>query len=251
MSKVFGFSLAEVLITLGIIGLVAAMTIPTLISYTNGAKFRSQFKKTVSTLNQASLMSKAKYGFDFAGADKVCSQDPSVGGNESPEEVMSFCSILNGTLKGYTYYGKITNLYRVDRGNHQVQYKLETRDTIPDDYTNYLAYSLNDGIIIAFHPDAKECELPIGRRPVQAIFSGTVNGADLSKCVGFIDVNGVSLPNREVNCSAGENKVDAGSNCIVDNTASHMLDVYPIVYHDATVEPASGAALFVLGTAKL
>ena len=62
MNKNLGFSLAEVLITLGVIGLVAAMTIPTLISYTNGAKFRSQFKKTVSTLNQASLMAKAKYG---------------------------------------------------------------------------------------------------------------------------------------------------------------------------------------------
>ena len=31
-----GFTLAEVLITLGIIGVVAAMTIPTLISNTNG-----------------------------------------------------------------------------------------------------------------------------------------------------------------------------------------------------------------------
>ena len=36
----FGFTLAEVLITLGIIGVVAAMTIPTLIANTNGAKYR-------------------------------------------------------------------------------------------------------------------------------------------------------------------------------------------------------------------
>lgn len=32
MKKVFAFTLAEVLITLGIIGIVAAMTIPTLIN---------------------------------------------------------------------------------------------------------------------------------------------------------------------------------------------------------------------------
>ena len=37
MTKRFGFTLAEVLITLGIIGVVAAMTIPTLIANTNGA----------------------------------------------------------------------------------------------------------------------------------------------------------------------------------------------------------------------
>lgn len=44
----YGFTLAEVLITLGIIGVVAAMTIPTLIANTNGAKYRSQYKKTLS-----------------------------------------------------------------------------------------------------------------------------------------------------------------------------------------------------------
>ncbi len=32
MKKLFGFTLAEVLITLGIIGVVAAMTIPTLMT---------------------------------------------------------------------------------------------------------------------------------------------------------------------------------------------------------------------------
>ena len=55
-----GFSLAETLITLGIIGIVAAMTIPVLISNTNGAKYRGQLKKTYSTLNQAGLIAQAK-----------------------------------------------------------------------------------------------------------------------------------------------------------------------------------------------
>lgn len=43
--KNLGFTLAEALITLGIIGVVAAMTVPVLISNTNGAKYRSQLKK--------------------------------------------------------------------------------------------------------------------------------------------------------------------------------------------------------------
>lgn len=54
MKKRSGFTLAEVLITLGIIGVVAAMTIPTLIQNTNSAKFSAQFKKSVSTLSQVS-----------------------------------------------------------------------------------------------------------------------------------------------------------------------------------------------------
>ncbi len=60
------FTLAEVLITLGIIGVVAAMTIPTLMTNINGAKYRNQFKKSLSTLNQAVRMNKANFDFDFA-----------------------------------------------------------------------------------------------------------------------------------------------------------------------------------------
>ena len=63
------FTLAEVLITLGIIGVVAAMTIPTLMAQINGVKFRNQFKKTLSSLNQAVRLNKANYDFDFSDAD--------------------------------------------------------------------------------------------------------------------------------------------------------------------------------------
>ncbi len=41
MKRVLGFTLAEVLITLGIIGVVAAMTIPTLLANINGQKYRN------------------------------------------------------------------------------------------------------------------------------------------------------------------------------------------------------------------
>src|SRR5574344_1468101 len=56
------FTLAEVLITLGIIGVVAALTIPTLInSYQEKANV-SKFLKTYSALNQAFLMATTEYG---------------------------------------------------------------------------------------------------------------------------------------------------------------------------------------------
>ena len=46
------FTLAEVLITLVIIGVIAAMTIPTLINKTNNQEYVSRLKKTYSTLSQ-------------------------------------------------------------------------------------------------------------------------------------------------------------------------------------------------------
>ncbi len=51
--KKFGFTLAEVLITLVIIGVIAAMTIPTLMNQTNQQEFKVGLKKAMSTINQA------------------------------------------------------------------------------------------------------------------------------------------------------------------------------------------------------
>lgn len=52
-NKKAGFTLAEVLITLGIIGVVAAMTIPTLIANYQKTQYVSQLKKVYTTFNQA------------------------------------------------------------------------------------------------------------------------------------------------------------------------------------------------------
>ena len=253
-----GFTLAEVLITLGIIGVVAAMTIPTLISNTNGAKFRSQFKKTLSTLNQAGLMSQAQYDFDYAGTTQKCGEagatkeekdgqqttkagDPSV---EHPDSAMSFCAILNGTLTGQSYQGAVTNIKRNNNGG-EATYALKTQNVLPKTYTAYLAYTLADGSIVAFSPDAKGCELAAGAR---------MNGAWIDahpECLGFIDVNGATLPNREVSCTtAADTANTVETPCAVKNDANHMTDVFPIVFHDATVEPASNAAKYVLTTSK-
>ena len=49
----FGFTLAEVLITLGIIGIVAAITIPNLMTNNKAKKLRSQFLKSYSVISQS------------------------------------------------------------------------------------------------------------------------------------------------------------------------------------------------------
>ena len=52
-----GFTLAEVLITLGIIGVVASMTLPVLIQNNKNKEVESRLKKVYSVMNQAILMS--------------------------------------------------------------------------------------------------------------------------------------------------------------------------------------------------
>ena len=58
----FGFTLAEVLITLGIIGVVAAMTIPTLMSTFAKQRTETQLKTFYSRINQTIKMSIADNG---------------------------------------------------------------------------------------------------------------------------------------------------------------------------------------------
>ena len=257
MTRRSGFTLAEVLITLGIIGVVAAMTIPNLIANTNGAKFRSQFKKTLSTLNQAGLMAQAQYDFDYAGTTGGNTDGTTGGtaacvdgGKDHPEVVMTMCAILNGTLTGQSYAGTADSLKRNANGE-QVDYAWLTTHTLtaPKDY---LAYTLADGSIVGFKSTAVGCELPIGT-PLDN--SQLADGKPLNKCLGFIDVNGVTLPNREVSCSAKNGTAVATTltpetPCMVKNDAKSMTDVFPIVFHDATVEVASNASKYILVTAK-
>ncbi len=60
-SKKAAFTLAEVLITLGIIGIVAAMTIPTLISNYQEKTLNTQFKRAYALINQGLANVQAQY----------------------------------------------------------------------------------------------------------------------------------------------------------------------------------------------
>ena len=52
----YAFTLSEVLVTLGIIGVVAAMTIPSMINKTHNKELHAQYKKVYAELNQISQL---------------------------------------------------------------------------------------------------------------------------------------------------------------------------------------------------
>ena len=62
MKRCYGFTLAEVLITLAIIGVVAALSIPAVISNSQQQEFKTGLRKAVSVLNSAITMNMALDG---------------------------------------------------------------------------------------------------------------------------------------------------------------------------------------------
>lgn len=238
----FAFTLAEVLITLGIIGIVAAMTIPTLIANTRARQYTSKFKKTISTLSNAARMSSELYGFDYSGLSVKCTANSA---KDNPENKQSVCALLNGTLSGMTYN------YGIDKlNNYSVNFtsdfgKMDSMSA--NNQKKMPIYTLADGTIIAFSLDVGQvsCTNTIGKSP-----SISSDGNWGTACYGFIDVNGISLPNKEVRCTSGTNKNDAigPGDCIV--SSKDVTDIFPFVIFDGSATPMTSAGWFILNNSK-
>ena len=125
MNKRLGFTLAEVLITLGIIGVVAAMTIPTLMNQTGQAEFKAGFKKIISTMNQAVTMSVALNSTDFS-------------------------NLTSGTTAETSVFGMFNSRMNVIKSLDDVDAAMTGSPAIID--TNYTLY-FNDGMVLTF-PDS-------------------------------------------------------------------------------------------------
>lgn len=66
-----GFTLAEVLITLGIIGVVSAMTMPSLIQSTQNKELEVRLKTTYNELNQISQRFYVDNGISFPNGRQI------------------------------------------------------------------------------------------------------------------------------------------------------------------------------------
>lgn len=98
MMKKNGFTLAEVLITLAIIGVVATMTLPALMNNTAEQQYKTGLKKGINTLTEAANMNQAIDGFDYAS---ITSDD-----TESQDEQSLFALLAKRTSIDYARTGE-------------------------------------------------------------------------------------------------------------------------------------------------
>ena len=215
MTKRYGFTLAEVLITLGIIGVVAAMTMPTLMNSTQGAQYKAAYKKALSALSQAVVLNVALDDYNFADLDA---------------DNYTLTDMLSSRMNVVRTETGSSNIKNGDK-DYKVTTTTGTREGAKgvDIAEGNTTLFFNDGIMFSFPTGAKNCSK-----------DETTGSTDA--CYGFIDVNGVKAPNKMVKCDSGSVDGTGANACQVTNPT----DVYPVVFYDQTILPNSPAARAVL-----
>ena len=251
-----GFTLAEVLITLGIIGVVAAMTMPTLINSTQGAQYKTAFKKSLTVLSQAVVMNIALNDYDLsqvvAGTNATATADAA--GPQSLWEVFhdrlnivreASGATFNTTAGDPDQWIIVSDTDSADRiafsgtptagvGHGGTAFTEITAGSKWPDATTILM--MNDGIAFIFDNTQSNC-----------IQADDRIGVDTDNyCYGYIDVNGQKAPNRVVQCDGGLPATETAGADDATCQVSSPTDIYPIAMYNQSVIPASAAARAVL-----
>jgi|GEM_PF-3065469 len=230
--KKLGFTLAEVLITLAIIGVVAAMTVPALMSSTRGKEYEVGANKALSTIANALTMRAA-----LEGVAPVNFTTGSIG---------EYLTIPPGTFQGSPRPGE--------------QAVLPTAMN-----------SCEGNVEVAGNPAAPECNIRLKDGMIVTFPAGAANVANTSNgaacgnltigtggCVLVVDTNGVKGPTRSID-TKGANRNAAGTAIcndpgIVGNntagvvTANACPDIIRLRIRDTIVEPADNRSKNILNS---
>lgn len=175
--KYFGFTLAEVLITLGIIGIVAGMTIPTLMQNMQNEQLKTQMRKEYSVLSEAYQLLKTENG-TFEDAIGGCTGNSQAIDNcfkDVFKQKLKYAKECSGGATLGDCFPAESNVKNLNKNNASDAY-------LGNGYTSGLV--LNDGTSLALYLNNTLCK-------------GTAGPNYPNTECGFItiDVNGVKPPN--------------------------------------------------------
>lgn len=175
--KRFGFTLAEVLITLGIIGVVAALTAPALVQNAGTAKIGPTLSKVVSTLENANeqMMHDEDVTslYSLASSDSSLYEDDTSAYEESMRNAMlKYCTLLSKYISGSSYETEPV--------------KNSDFVTVPRHYDGSFNYGV-DGYIL-FHFSDNVDLLLAEFSPQTKVSRGSFKG-EFDMCI--VDINGI------------------------------------------------------------
>lgn len=235
-NKKRAFTLAEVLIAMTIIGVVAALTIPALMSNTTAKTNRLKIQKAYAQFANALRVAEMTLNYNTADVDglhglgsdsftmeKIMTKAMNAKLITSDDYFLTGTPIIpdSNSVSASTYG---TNINIAGVGNYSVA-----------------TFKTKDNVHYVFLYNASE----------------SLNCTKDNLCVGYIDTNGPTQgPNEIITCTSGteqypyydttNNVLVTPSECTVDPSA--ITDIYPFIMYGATVAPGNNAFDTVLTT---
>lgn len=220
-----GFTLAEVLITLAIIGVVATLTLPALMTNTQEQQAKTALKKGINTLTEAAQMNQAISGFDYA---TLTSENT----DNSTDDDMSLYRML------------------ADRTSIDYQRSGNTSDTNKDSSKlgeqgsgsgNYVIF-FRDGSALSFNPantkkDATAPGATIGGEVGSQQDDGLAYGIAV-----LLDTNGKKGPNVLSNCDGSLDASDDKTDTCSEKAKRVIKDQFGVRLRNGYAVPNGAAA---------
>ena len=212
-----GFTLAEVLITLAIIGVVATLTLPALMTNTAEQQAKTALKKGISTLTDAAQMNATVKGFDYGAITSTSTND---------EDASSLWALLTSQLA--------VDWTRTKDGKQGIHLG-STKDS--ENYTIFL----RDGSSISFNPE----EAVMGDKT-----SKVMEDDQLPHGIRIVfDTNGIKGPNVLSNCkgevTSAENDADNTDTACNQKKNRVFKDQYGLRLRNSVVVPNGAAARYI------
>lgn len=202
-----GFTLAEALITLVIIGVIAALTIPAILVNTEQHEYKSALKKALSALNQVIEMNIALEGYG-----PLESKTMTVANDGDEDQLFNlFRRRMNVISTSTTYnWGNTSNMAFFTADGMRYEFPREAKM-----WSGYAEATFNTA--------NGECATPGGN------IQNDAGEPKNDPCLIIVDVNGQRRPNpRKV---TGSYKVPSPTG------RSKILDVFPIIITDKAAYP--------------
>ena len=143
MYKKFAFTLSEILITLAIIGVVAAITVPSVLTTTQKYQYRSALKKTYSSLSNALNLSYGYYLYDDYRDWEYSHQ------NEFTEEVFNRLSRHLGIIKVCGRKFTENECFAPVKAKNGKPALFFKQNGFADNFAHLYTFVLNDGTSVA------------------------------------------------------------------------------------------------------
>ena len=188
-----GFTLAEVLITLAIIGVVATLTLPALMTNTAEQQAKTALKKGINTLTEAAQMNQSIAGFDYASLTSSSTDNT---------EAQSLFGLL-ATRASLDYQKNGTAKGRLE--SHQGESANAAAET------NFVVF-FRDGSALMYPSTLVSTDEPTA--PGEKSAAGTEMMSDnlVYGITAIYDTNGAKGPNVVSNCSGQALGVETDSN---------------------------------------